>query len=71
MKFTGYQRARRFCDNGRGGNSSYCGSYWMYKIIRLSDRRIEQTGEVRRKQEALNKLYSLPNFNKAKEELSR
>ena len=71
MKFTGYQRARRFCDSGRGGNISYCGSYWVYKIIRLSDKRIEQTGEVNRKQEALEKLYSLPNFNKAKEELSK
>lgn len=71
MKFTGYQRARRFCDSGRGGNISYCGSYWVYKLIRLSDRRIEQTGEVSKKQEALKKLYSLPNFNKAKEELSR
>lgn len=66
IKLIGYQRASHFSDRG-GGNTAYNGSYWMIRMTK-NGTTLSET-KVHNKREVIEKIYSLPYFKKAKEEL--
>lgn len=63
-----YIRSRRLNDNG-GGNVAFNGSYWVIKLIK--DGIVLSQKEVSNRQQVLERIYSMTEFSKAKQELEQ